>query len=78
MIFVFRLNEMLQTRQWHILNVFCFTDKQTYRFLPSDICVAKTLQEIQHCCFFFFSVTSEVWKMNPTYQESGSVVQYAL
>ena len=27
---------------------------------------------------FFFSVTSEVWKMNPTYQESGSVVQYAL
>ena len=46
---------MLQTRQWHILNVFFFTDKQTYRFLPWDICVAKTLQEIQQCCFFFLS-----------------------
>ena len=60
------------------INVFCFTEKQTYRFLPWHSCVAKMLQEIEQCCLFVFSVTSEVWKMNHTYQESGSVVQYAL
>ena len=57
------------------INVFCFTDKQTDRLLPWDS--YRMLQEIQQSYLFVFSVTSEVWKMKLTCQESGLVVQYA-